>query len=92
MLLRLAVDDRWAALLRRDLVAAFQRRAEIFRLRHILTVRAESFADLVVAHVLLEQIQAHRDPAAAIAQPSIPSVVVADDHSQTRVVQRAVYA
>src|SRR5439155_11748843 len=74
--LRLAVDQRGAALFDSQLVAAFQRSFEIARLGHVFAVRAQTFSDFVIADVLLKQMQAHGHRAAAVARPSAPSVVV----------------
>src|SRR5262245_33626122 len=59
-LLRLAVDERRPALFGRDLVTAFERRAEVSRLCHVLSMRAQAFGDLVITYVLLEQVEAQR--------------------------------
>src|SRR5262249_1435222 len=75
-LLRLAVDERRPALFDDDLVTAFERRAKVSRLGHVLAVRAEAFGDLVITHVFLEQVEAQRHGAAAVARPCPPGVVV----------------
>src|SRR5262249_58681605 len=87
-LLRLAVDERRPALFDGDLVTAFERRAEVSRLGHVLAVRAEAFGDLVITHVLLEQVEAQRHGVAAVARPRAPGVVVVYDHYHRHAVFR----
>src|SRR5262245_20811144 len=87
-LLRLAVDERRPALFESDLVAAFERDAEISRSGHILAVRAEAFGDLVITHVLLKKVEAQRHGVAAVTRPRAPGVVVVYDHYHRHAVFR----
>src|SRR5215475_5583928 len=87
-LLRLAIDERRPALFDGDLVTAFERGAEVSRLGHVLAMRAEAFGDLVITHVLLEQVEAQRHWIAGVARPRAPGVVVVNDHDHRHAVFR----
>src|SRR5262245_5343062 len=87
--LGLAVDERRPTLFGGDLVTAFERRAEVSRLGHVLAVRAEAFGDLVITHVFLEQVEAQRHGAAGVARPRAPGVVVVDDDDNRQPVFRS---
>src|SRR5262245_7836849 len=86
---RLAVDERRPALFDGDLVTAFERRAKVSRLGHVLAVRAEAFGDLVITHVFLEQVEAQRHGVATVARPRAPGVVVVYDHDHRHAVFRS---
>src|SRR5262245_3469037 len=86
---RLAVDERRPALFDGDLVTAFERRAEVSRLGHVLAVRAEAFGDLVITHVFLEQVEAQGHGVATVARPRAPGVVVVNDHDHRHAVFRS---
>src|SRR5262249_46366130 len=75
----LTVDDRGHPLLRRGVVAAFQRRGELGRGPHVLPPGTQRLGNLLVAQVLLEQINV---PAArGVAQvEDAPGIVVVDEH------------
>src|SRR5262252_657191 len=88
-LFRLAVDERRPALLGGDLVTAFERRAEVSRLGDVLAVRAEAFGDLVITHVFLEQVEAQRHGAAAVARPRAPGVVVVNNDDDRQAIFRS---
>src|SRR5215475_11901749 len=88
-LLRLAIDERMPALFYGDLITAFERRAKVSRLGHVLTVRAEAFGDLVITHVFLEQVEAQRHGAAAVARPCAPGVVVVNNDDDRHAIFRS---
>src|SRR5262245_55739260 len=88
-LLRLAVDERRPALFDSDLVAAFERDAEISRSGHVFAVRAEAFGDLVITHVLLEKVEAQRHGVATVTRPRAPGVVVVNDDDDRHAVFRS---
>src|SRR5688572_25825915 len=86
--LRLAIDERRPALFGGDQVTAFERGAEISRLSNVLAVRAQAFRDLVITHILLEQVQTQRHGVAAVACPRAPGVVVIHDHNYRHAIFR----
>ena len=87
-LLPLAVDDRGPTLARRGLVSAFERGPEFAGPRDVLAVSPQRFGQLVVAQVLLKEMNRQSARLALRLRPCSPGVVVVNDDDRGQAVFR----
>src|SRR5580704_17355743 len=75
----LAVDQGRNAFFRRELVAALEGFAEFIRRADVFAVGSNAFRHLVIAQVLLEEIQVHRAGRSDSGRPHAPAVIIVND-------------